>query len=48
MKWNEQENNTSEDKGLVKIPFYTMEELAKRIENGEPITQREFEEQDKD
>lgn len=48
MNWNEQETNSSEDKELVKIPFYTMEELAKRIENDEPITPRDFEEQKRD
>lgn len=48
MNWNEQETNSSEDKELVKIPFYTMEELAKRIENDEPITPRHFEEQKSD
>ncbi|UXU48953.1 MULTISPECIES: hypothetical protein [Staphylococcus] len=47
MNENEQENNSLEEKGMVKIPFYTMEELARRIENDEPVTQRDFEEQNR-
>ncbi|HBC4492039.1 TPA: hypothetical protein O1956_001880 [Staphylococcus aureus] len=35
-----------EDWELVKIPFYTEEELTYRLNNDLPLTQSEFEEQE--